>query len=512
MVLLRQKERNDLITQLYEAEGRYRSLFENNHAAMLIIQPEDGKIVDANPTASDFYGWSPAQLKSMRIAQINVLSEEETDANLQDALDQKRNLFIFKHRKASGDLADVEIFSGPIKIDNTVYLYSIIHDVSQRVAYEKALAESEARFRLLVESAPDAIYIQADLKFVFLNHMAVTLFGAESAEELIGKSIMDRIHPDFHELVTERIAIQIGERKAVPTVEEIYIKVDEAPFDVEVTASPIRYENVDATVVFVRDISGRKALQRMKDDMEAQLRQKQKLEAIGTLAGGVAHEINNPISGIMNYAELILDQIEESSSAAEYAREIVHETERISEIVKNLLQFSRQEKQTHSYASVYDIVNRTVSLINTIIRKDQIQLNIDMEEDLPEIKCRNQQIQQVLMNLLTNARDALNEKYPGYHEDKVICIRCSLFHSEGRNWIRLTVEDHGRGIAKLAREKIFEPFFSTKPKEAGTGLGLSISFGIVEDHHGRIMVDTREGEYAKFSVELPVDNGWELSK
>jgi signal transduction histidine kinase len=114
------------------------------------------------------------------------------------------------------------------------------------------------------------------------------------------------------------------------------------------------------------------------------------------------------------------------------------------------------------------------------------------------------------MNLLTNARDALNEKYPGYHEDKVIRLLCNQYEDEGRKWIRITVIDHGNGIPERLREKIFEPFFSTKPKDKGTGLGLSISYGIVKDHHGRLTFDTREGAHTNFYLDLPADNGWDL--
>jgi signal transduction histidine kinase len=200
----------------------------------------------------------------------------------------------------------------------------------------------------------------------------------------------------------------------------------------------------------------------------------------------------------------------EASANAEYAREIIHETERISIIVKNLLQFSRQEKQSHSYASIYDIISQTISLVNTVIKKDQIILDIQLDEGLPDIKCRSQQIQQVIMNLLTNARDALNEKYPGYDKNKIIRVRCTLSEDSGQPCLRLTVLDYGNGIPQLNRDRIFEPFFSTKPKELGTGLGLSISYGIVSEHKGRITFVSEPTKFTKFILDLPVDNGWEL--
>lgn len=383
LLLLQQKERKEALIQIVVAEERYKSLFDNNHATMLLIDPDNGDIIDANLAASQFYGWPIQTIRSMNISQINTLTPEEVKVEMKKSADKRRSQFQFKHRIAKGQVIDVEVYSGPIPLDGRTMIYSIVHDIRERVASENALRE-----------------------------------------------------------------------------------------------------------------------------VEAQLRQQQKLEAIGTLAGGVAHEINNPIYGIINYAQLILDSIDHNTQNAEYAKEIIHESERVSTIVKNLLQFSRQEKQSHSYAKIEDIIDQTLSLIRTIIRKDQITLDIDLEQELPEIKCRSQQIQQIIMNLLINAKDALNERYPDYHEDKIIHIACNQFTFEDQPWLRITIEDHGNGIPVEVQEKIFEPFFSTKPKDKGTGLGLSISFGIVKDHHGRLTLDTKQGSYTRMYLDLPVDNGW----
>ena len=244
--------------------------------------------------------------------------------------------------------------------------------------------------------------------------------------------------------------------------------------------------------------------------LQAQLIQSQKLEAIGTLAGGVAHEINNPIMGIMNYAQLILDKLGPASPVAGFVTEIGLETERVATIVKNLLAFSRHDEKSHSPARLCDIANGTLSLMQTVMRHDRIALEVDVPEDLPPVKCRSQQIQQVIMNLLTNARDALNAKYPQHAADKKILLTVRQMEKAGRRWIRTTVEDHGPGIPEELREHIFEPFFTTKPRDKGTGLGLSINHGIVKAHHGELSVESELGEWTRFHVDLPVDNGWEL--
>ena len=276
---------------------------------------------------------------------------------------------------------------------------------------------------------------------------------------------------------------------------------------VDVNYFPILDANgkVEGVVLNARDITETRKL-------EEQLMQSQKIESIGTLAGGVAHEINNPINGIMNYAQLILDRLETDDPASGFAQEILRETRRIAKIVRNLLTFARHEKQSHSPAQLADIVSAVLSLIQTVMRHDQIALELTIPEDLPKIKCRSQQIQQVLMNLMTNARDALNERYPGYSPEKTLRIASEVIIKQGRRFIRTTVEDTGPGIPADIRDRIFDPFFTTKPKETGTGLGLSISYGIVKDHKGELSVESEPDHYTRFHMDLPVDNGWTLGE
>ncbi|MDP2814900.1 MAG: ATP-binding protein, partial [Erysipelotrichaceae bacterium] len=311
--------------------------------------------------------------------------------------------------------------------------------------------------------------------------------------------------------INEQIRLVCDEKTDLPLHPHHFVKMDGSRVLAEVGAVFVNYDGNDSALVFVRDLTEEIEMEKRKVEWEMQIQQKQRLESIGVLAGGVAHEVNNPINGIMNYAQLILEESVGKVSVENYGNQIIRESMRISDIVKSLLQFSRQEKQSHSYSSVYDIIENTLSLINVIIKKDQIELRIHMEENLPDIKCRSQQIQQVFMNLITNAKDSLNEKYPGYHESKMIEVDLRLKHHDERRWIYLSVKDYGMGVRDEDKARIFEPFYSTKPKEKGTGLGLAISFGIVEDHHGKILVDTVVGEYTDFTVVLPVDNGWNLT-
>jgi signal transduction histidine kinase len=261
-------------------------------------------------------------------------------------------------------------------------------------------------------------------------------------------------------------------------------------------------------IAIATDISARKYAEADKRTLEAQMRQQQRLEAIGTLASGVAHEINNPIQGIMNYAELISANPHKQPLVEEFAAEIFHESERVATIVRNLLSFSRHEGlQPVTDTNLGALVDSTLSLIHSIVRKDQITLRISIPSDLPLVHCRSQQIQQIVMNLVTNARDALNSEFGGDSGRKQIEIRGErLLRPERAShgaWVRLTVEDHAAGIPADILPRIFDPFFTTKGRDQGTGLGLAVSHGIAREHGGELSVDSSPGHGTRFFLDLP---------
>jgi PAS domain S-box-containing protein len=332
-----------------------------------------------------------------------------------------------------------------------------------------------------------------------VNRHGRVLYANSSSQPLLGMwgiSEEDKplLPPEWRERITR--ALDSGQ------TEQFEVEYDQRVNALALT--PVR--DSEYVNIYGMDITERKHAEKERILLEKQLRQSQKLESIGTLAGGVAHEINNPVMGIMNYAQLILDRLGPEHEVAEFATEIGKESERVCTIVKNLLAFARPETQTHSPARICDIVGDALSLIRTLIRHDQISLEVDVPEELPHLDCRSQQIQQVFMNLLTNARDTLNEKYEGFDDNKTIIITARPLDKEGEPWVRTTIEDHGCGIPAEVRERMFDPFYTTKPRDKGTGLGLSISHGLVKDHHGEISVESQPGEYTRVYLDLPVND------
>ncbi len=344
-------------------------------------------------------------------------------------------------------------------------------------------------------------------KIIYVNDYFARIHGYKS-KELIGKNLSSLFSKkrEGNISITSKNFLDVGYLEAVETW---HVKKDGEELPMLISGIVIEDnshlpEYVALTAI---DITKLKELEVKNQDIQAYLRNQQKLESVGTLAGGIAHEINNPINGIMNYSQLILDTTEKNNDTYEYAKEIIHETRRVATIVRNLLHFSRHETSHRSKARIHDIIEATLSLIRTIIKRDQIDLSIELPKELPRIQCSSQQIQQVLMNLMTNARDALNQKYEGYDENKKIIVTGKVIKKNKQKWLRITIEDHGGGIPQEVQDKIFDPFFTTKGRTEGTGLGLSISYGIVKEHKGTLSFETKKGEYTKFHMDLMAIEG-----
>jgi len=380
-------------------------------------------------------------------------------------------------------------------------------DITSKKISEEALRQSEERFRALVETTSDWIWeVDCRGKYIYSSPKIKDFLGYEP-EEILGKTPFDLMPEEERIKIKQNFSSLLKTGSPITGMQNIALHKNGNRVIFETSGVPVFNHN--GTLIGYRGIDRDVTEQVAR---EATLRHQQKLESIGTLAGGVAHEINNPINIIMNYGQLIIEKAEENSRISEDANEIVHESMRIAEIVRNLLSFSRHEQEQHSYANIADIINSTLTLTNKILSKDQISFTTDIEESLPPIKCRSQQLMQVVMNLITNARDALNEKYPGYHKNKTILVTSKLMGPDEDQWIRTTIEDHGSGIPDNIRDRIFDPFYTSKPRDRGTGLGLSVSYGIIKEHKGHLEFESVKGEYTRFHMDIPVDNGWELNR
>ena len=241
--------------------------------------------------------------------------------------------------------------------------------------------------------------------------------------------------------------------------------------------------------------------------MYGELMRSDHLASIGKLAAGVAHEINNPVNGIINYAQLLQNKSMPGSQEADVALRIIKESDRIANIVRSLLSFARDNKGEKSPVHVKEILSDALSLIGVRLRKSGIRINAEIARDLPLLHVNKQQIEQVFLNFISNSIYALDEKYPQGSENKLLEIYGEEIMKEGPPLIRLTFHDRGTGIPSDMKDKIINPFVSTKTDGAGTGLGLSISHGIIADHGGKMSIDSVEGEFTTVTIELPAYKG-----
>jgi signal transduction histidine kinase len=240
-----------------------------------------------------------------------------------------------------------------------------------------------------------------------------------------------------------------------------------------------------------------------KTALQAESMRAAHLASIGELAAGVAHEINNPINGIINYAQMMLDERAAANADCEIPNRIMKEGDRVATIVRSLLSFAVERKEEKRPVRVEDILSDTLALSATQLRKEGILLKVNMPEELPGIVAHAQQIQQVFLNIINNARYALNCKYPGASDDKILEVRGEETASPGGRQVKITFHDRGTGISADKIGKVIDPFFTTKPRGVGTGLGLSISHGIICDHGGKLFIQSVEGQFTKVHVLLP---------
>jgi len=499
-----------------EGQQRYQDLIETMSDG-LAIEDEHGVLQYVNEHFCRILGRSQDEIIGTLTSDL-LTSESKDVISLQMAQRRKGIASSYELSFVRSDGSEVATWVSPQPILDSKRgfqgSFAVVTEITDIKNIERQLREEKEQAQLYLDIAGVMfVVLDREGRIVLLNKKGLQILRYTDTSQLLGKDWFATCIPAD---VTESVRIVFGQMMAGQTEPVEYFENTVLTRDGESrivawhnAVMTDASGNVIGSVSSGEDITERRLAEQERLAIESHLRQGQKLESIGTLASGVAHEINNPLTGIINYAQLIHDRIEDPQ-LRDYAEGIVDEGNRVASIVKSLLSFSRQENERHSPASMSDLLDSTLSIVGSILRKDQIQLNIERAPHLPLIQCRSQQIQQVLINLLTNARDALNERYPEFDEDKILRISLATFESDGQAWIRTTVEDHGTGIPQEIIDRVFDPFFSTKPREKGTGLGLSISYGLVREHGGRLLVESEPNHYTRFVMELPVESGWSL--
>jgi len=385
-----------------------------------------------------------------------------------------------------------------------------IQDITERKRTEQIIAEKEAHFQALIEGSPVPIFVQTELQFAYLNRAACDLFGAETQEDLLGTPVMERFHPSVREIVAERIRKLNKQREAVPEIEETYLRLDGSEVQVEVSAVPISFKGRQGAVVFAKDITEKKKAEQEQEVLRSQLVQAQKMESVGRLAGGVAHDYNNMLGVIIGYCELALEQLNSDDPVKQDLDEIYKAAQRSSSITQQLLAFAR--KQTIS-PHVID-VNKTLGAMMNMLRRvagETVTVSWEPKEPLWPILLDTTQLHQVMMNLVLNAKDAVGasgritiETDTAVADEKYCSNRLEFVPGE---YVIIEVSDDGEGIDKMTLESIFDPFFTTKGEKGGSGLGLPMVYGIVRQNKGYIHVYSEPGKGTTVKLYFPHHQG-----
>lgn len=369
-----------------------------------------------------------------------------------------------------------------------------------------ALRESEELYRVVTENSLSHILLIHKGEIVFANQRSLNDSGY-SMPEILGRSALDLIHPDFQAEVRKLVRNRITDRRLIRPIECRYLtKSGEARW-VELTVVPTTYQSEIVVLIQSADITQRKAAYDDQRRLETKLRQAQKMEAIGTLAGGIAHDFNNILSPIVGYSQLLMLDLPQGGLKHQYANSILTAGLRASELVNQILAFSRQSDQEKVLVEVQNILQEVLRLSRSII-PTSIEILQDIQDDCGSVQADPTQLHQVAMNLITNAYHAVDESSGkiSLSLKEVILEDVEMLESslEPGVYAMVSVSDNGTGISAEVMERIFDPYFTTKGKSKGTGLGLAIVYGIIKEHSGDIKVYSEPGEGTTFTVYLPV--------
>ncbi len=389
----------------------------------------------------------------------------------------------------------------PFRVDELLGLLKRIFEAirlrEQKQAAERALLESQDKLAGIINAVADAMVMIDDQgRIAWCNERGRQVFGPE----LEGQAYFTILYDGF-EAPPDCIVRRCFEDGGQYDMEMTISRNDGLRQDYWCTTNPVLMDakgHPRHVILVCRNTTEKKRLQ-------AEAARNAHLAALGELAAGVAHEINNPINGIINYAQILVDQERDIDPQKSIPRRIIKEGDRIAAIVSKLLSFARERKDETSLLDLGDVLQDALDLTGTLLKKDHIDLVIDLAPALPPCRINGQQLQQVFLNVISNARYALNQRFPGADPDKRLEIQIAPVEEAGRSVLRATFTDQGSGIAEEHLPSVFNPFFSTKPSDQGTGLGLSISFGIVENHGGRMGIDSEEGSFTRVTIDLETE-------
>ncbi|MBR9702077.1 PAS domain S-box protein [Candidatus Pacearchaeota archaeon] len=496
-------EDRDLEKELLESEEKYKSFFDNAQVGIFRTRISDAKIIEINKKYANIAGYSTIKecLDDFNILESYV--DFSKRGELLKILEEhgKVDNFETQHIRRDGSKFWID-FSAQIYLEQG-YLEGVLIDITGR----KQAEEDLKLFKTLVSHANDAIYLVDPItsQFLDVNDKACEDLGY-AREELMRMRVrdIDSVTPEgFWESHIEEV------RKRPMVFEGEHKRKDGSVFPVELSVRYVPVKEKDYMIAVVRDMTTRKQAEEEKKTLEAQLRQSQKMESIGTLAGGIAHDFNNILFPIMGYAEMSLDNLPEDSPIQENLTNILQGSKRARDLVQQILTFSRQDETEREPTQLTLIAKDSLDFL-----RKSLPTTIEIYRNIHKVKpviANYTQMQQVIINLVKNAANAMDDK--GRLDFELQNVELDADFTEPNlnlnpgPHVKLSLRDTGHGISKEIVGKIFDPFYTTKERGEGTGLGLSVVHGIVKSHGGDIAVYSEPGKGTNFTVYFPTEEG-----
>ncbi len=506
-------ERKEIEKSLQISEENFRTIFEFAPDGYYIHDLQ-GVMLDGNRAVEIMTGYNREELKGTNIITSGLISQEDLDKLTENILLNAQGIAPgtqeYTLNKKNGTKVAIEAHAVPIRLKNQTVVFGIIRDITQKKVAEQQLRESEEKFRAIGSSALDAVILMDDKGLcIYWNHAAETMFGF-TADEMMGREIHQLIMPKkyseryqdgFHHFVGSGTGNAIGK-----VVELTAVKRDGTEFPIEIALSSFRSRDHFYASAIIRDITERKKAEAEAIRLTNQLQQTTKMEAVGRLAGGIAHDFNNLLTGILGNIALAQMDIAADHPMHKTLEETRRAAESAASLTRQLLAFSRRQIIETKILNLNQLVRDMHAMLLRLIG-ERIQFMFIPTEPLWNIKADSSQIEQILINLVVNARDAMPEG--GRLTLRTHQVNIDFPPQDAKNnlqpgsYVLLEVSDTGSGIDPAIQQRIYEPFFTTKPQGKGTGLGLATIYGAVKQHNGHIDVQSELDKGTTFTIYLP---------
>ncbi len=480
---------------LRESEARYRAVVESQTELVTRFRP-DGTVTFVNEANCRYFGLTREEFTGKTFKRLLFPEDYQRLVAALQSLTPEKPTFSIEHRIRRGDEIRWTQWTNRAIFDEdgrVVEYQGVGRDITER-------RQAEQAYRALVERSIQGIVLYQDYRIVFANRAFAEMLG-RSIDELLALSaseVMDLTHPADRDRIHGYHRDRLADRPAPSRSEYRMLRKDGSTLHVAAAASMSEYRGRPAVQVFYVDITERRQL-------EEQLREAQKMEAVGQLAGGIAHDFNNLMTGILCQVDLLARHAEPGSPVAAAAEAIEGAAQRAAHRTKQLLGFARRGKLQNVPVDLAELVEEVISLVHT--DQDGIAKPTHVHADRPRVMGDPEQLEQVLLNLALNARDAMPEGGEMAFDVRLVDVDGdeARRHPDARpgRYVRLAVSDTGCGIGPDVIGRIFEPFFTTKEQGRGTGMGLATVYGIVRNHAGWVEVDSEPGRGSEFRIYLP---------